>query len=96
MLFFTILFFSTSLTISSFAIGRTAFRKSSKITQGIKWNLLLFSCVVALVNMGGSLAVIGSLWTVPTTMVATAFVYRKLLNQAEGAQPIEMQRSPVH
>ena len=73
-----------------------ALRKSSKITQGVKWNLLLFSCVVALVNMGGSLAVIGSLWTVPTTMVATAFVYRKLLNQAEGAQPIEMQRSPVH
>lgn len=57
-----------------------ALKKSSEITDGVKLKLLFFFVIVALVNLLGVLAfLLGLFVTVPITMVATAYVYRKLL-----------------
>jgi uncharacterized membrane protein len=55
---------------------------SWKMTKGVKWNLFLFGLLLGLINILGLLCLlVGLLITVPLSMVATAFVYRKLLNQ---------------
>jgi uncharacterized membrane protein len=59
-----------------------AIKASGKITQGVKWNLFLFGWLLFFVNLLGILALLlGLLVTVPVTMLASAFVYRKLLSQ---------------
>lgn len=71
-----------------------ALKKSSAITKGQKWNLFVFFLMVTGVNLLGAIALlIGLFVTVPTTMVATAFVYRKLLSQSEMISAPEV--SPV-
>ncbi|OGZ35498.1 MAG: hypothetical protein A3A94_02665 [Candidatus Portnoybacteria bacterium RIFCSPLOWO2_01_FULL_43_11] len=63
-------------------------KKSGEITKGVKWNLFLFGLLLAGINILGVLALlIGMFAAIPTTMVATAFVYRKLLTQIESSQP---------
>lgn len=67
-----------------------ALRRSSKITKGAKWDLFLFDILLMLVNLLGAICLlIGLFATIPTTMVAMAFVYRKLLAQIEVAQASE-------
>lgn len=62
-------------------------KRSSLITKGVKWNLFLFGLLLAGINLLGVLALfIGLFATIPTSMVATAFVYRKLLIQTESVQ----------
>lgn len=52
---------------------------SSKATQGVKMDLLALWIILGLINFVGLLAFfIGLFWTLPTTMVASAYVYRKL------------------
>jgi uncharacterized membrane protein len=61
-----------------------ALKRSSAITMGAKWDLFLFGLLIIGINILGLLAlVIGLFATIPTSMVAIAFVYRKLLAQAE-------------
>ena len=61
-----------------------ALKKSYGITTGVKWNLFVFFLAVIGINLLGALCLlIGLFVTIPTTMVATAFVYRKLLAQTE-------------
>ncbi|KKR34244.1 MAG: hypothetical protein UT63_C0004G0031 [Candidatus Gottesmanbacteria bacterium GW2011_GWC2_39_8] len=56
-----------------------AFKESGRITEGKKWNVFLFNIVSSLYIIIGALALgIGLLWTVPTTWLATAYLYRKL------------------
>jgi uncharacterized membrane protein len=63
-----------------------ALKRSSSITMGTKWDLFLFGLLIIGINILGLLAlVIGLFATIPTSMVAIAFVYRKLLAQAEVA-----------
>jgi uncharacterized membrane protein len=63
-----------------------ALKRSSSITMGAKWDLFLFGLLLIGINILGFLAlVIGLFATIPTSMVAIAFVYRKLLTQAEVA-----------
>jgi len=63
-----------------------ALKRSSSITMGAKWDLFLFGLLIIGINILGLLAlVIGLFATIPTSMVAIAFVYRKLLAQAEVA-----------
>jgi uncharacterized membrane protein len=65
-----------------------ALKKSAAITMGAKWNLLLFALLVTGINMLGALALlIGLFATIPTSMVAYAFVYRRLLARTDAAQP---------
>jgi uncharacterized membrane protein len=67
-----------------------ALRASSAVTQGVKWHLFLFGLLLLAINLLGVLCLgIGLFATVPTTMVATAFVYRKLLAQTESLQVSE-------
>lgn len=62
-----------------------ALKRSFRITQGATGNLFLFLLLVTAINLFGVLAFsIGLLITVPTTALATVFVYRKLLTQSEN------------
>jgi len=62
-----------------------ALKKSSVITTGAKWDLFKFFGLLVLINLAGALCLlIGLFATLPTTMVAGAFVYRKLLAQIEA------------
>lgn len=62
-------------------------KKSWQITKGNKWNLFLFILLLAFINILGFIClIIGLLITIPTTLMATAFVYRKLLTQVEAIQ----------
>lgn len=57
-----------------------ALEKSSDITRGVKWDLFLFAILLGIINLMGFLClVVGLFVTIPVTMVAIAFVYRKLL-----------------
>ena len=67
-------------------------KKSSALTQGVKMNLFLFYILLFLLNTVGLLALvigligllvwgIGLLVSIPTTIMATVYVYRKLLSQ---------------
>jgi uncharacterized membrane protein len=54
-------------------------KESSQITQGVKWQLFGFSLALIGINILGALAFgIGLLVTIPLTVVAHVFVYRKL------------------
>lgn len=68
-----------------------ALKRSSAITKGAKWDLFFFGLLLGLINLLGALGLlIGLFVTIPTTMVATAFVYRKLLAQTEISQVPEI------
>jgi uncharacterized membrane protein len=53
--------------------------KSKKLTQGVKWHLVLFALALAALNVLGFLAlVVGLLVTVPVSLLAFVHVYLKL------------------
>ncbi len=59
-----------------------AFRASANITNGQKMNLFLFGMLLALINLAGLLCLgVGLFFTIPTTYIATTYVYRKLLGE---------------
>lgn len=59
-----------------------ALKQSAKITKDAKWTLLFFGSLSGLINfLGALLLLVGLFATVPTIMMAKAFVYRKLLDQ---------------
>ena len=63
-----------------------AIKESGKITYGAKTDLFLFDLVLLGINILGALALLVGLFaTVPTSMVAYAYVYRKLQSQAQPA-----------
>lgn len=67
-----------------------ALKRSSAITRGVKWDLFVFFLILSGINLLGALCLlIGLFVTIPTTMVALAFVYRKLMAQAENVQVSE-------
>lgn len=56
-----------------------AFKESSRLTLGVKMGLLKFGALLGLINILGFLAlIVGLIWTVPTAMVANAYMFRKL------------------
>jgi uncharacterized membrane protein len=56
--------------------------KSWEITKGNTWNLFLFYLLLGLINILGVFAlIIGLFWSIPTAMIAEAFVYRKLSSE---------------
>lgn len=64
-----------------------ALKRSWRVTKGVGWNLFFFFLLVGVINLLGALALlIGLFATIPATMLATAFVYRKLLSQIETPQ----------
>lgn len=56
-----------------------ALNQSSHLTSGVKWQLFLFGLILGLINLAGLLAlVVGLFVTIPSTMVAGAYVFRLL------------------
>jgi uncharacterized membrane protein len=54
-------------------------KKSWEITKGNVWNLFLLYILLGLINFLGFFAlIVGLFWSIPTTIIAEAFVYRKL------------------
>jgi uncharacterized membrane protein len=63
-----------------------AIKKSWAITRGNTWNLFFLGILFALINILGFICLIVGLFiTVPLSMLATTFVYRKLLLQSKAA-----------
>jgi len=61
-----------------------ALKRSSILTKGIKWDLFVFSLMLLGINLLGALfLLVGLFVTLPVSWVALAFIYRKLLVQAE-------------
>jgi uncharacterized membrane protein len=75
-----------------------ALKKSAQMTDTVKWQLLGFGLVMTGINILGFLCLfIGLFATIPTTLLATTFVYRKLLSQTESAQatiPAPQEKKP--
>jgi len=60
-------------------MGFEAINKSWDITKGVKLKLFLFGIVLCLINILGFIALFFGLFlTIPLTMLASAYVYRKL------------------
>jgi uncharacterized membrane protein len=61
-----------------------ALKASARITQGVKWELFAFGLLLSLINLAGLLClVVGVFATIPTTWMASVFVYRHLLATAD-------------
>lgn len=64
-----------------------ALKRSWRLTKGAGWNLFLLFLLLGLINFLGTICfLVGLFATIPTAMLATAFVYRKLLSQIETSQ----------
>ena len=64
-----------------------ALEKSSAITKNAKLNLFLLDLLLLGINLLGIICLgVGLFVAIPLVMVATAFVYRKLLSQMENIQ----------
>jgi uncharacterized membrane protein len=60
-----------------------AIKASWEITKGVKGNLFLLGLLLGLINILGFLCLlVGLVITVPLSMVANAYVYRKLISQS--------------
>ncbi len=60
-----------------------ALKASWVLTTGVKWELFLFALLLGLINIAGALALgVGLLITLPISLMATAYVYRKLSSNA--------------
>lgn len=71
-----------------------ALKRSSNITKGVKWDLFLFVLLLSIINLAGALVfLVGLFVTLPTTLMAITFVYRKLLAQSEATKIIESAKS---
>ena len=75
-----------------------AMKASWNATKGVKWALFVLGILLGLINLLGLLAlVIGLFWTYPATLIATAYVYRKLSAKggAAGAVAAKTQEPPL-
>ena len=75
-----------------------AFKKSSAVTSGIKWELFVFLILLSLINMAGVICFfVGLFVTIPVTMVAMAYVYRKLSGSSaeEALNPFQSPHQAV-
>jgi len=60
-------------------MGIESLSASWKMTKGIKLNLFLFWVLLALINIAGALLLLVGLFiTIPLSMIATAYIYKKL------------------
>ncbi len=78
--------YATYLVIDKNLPPVDAVKKSWDMTKGNAWNLFFFIILLVLVNiLGALLLLVGLFVTVPLTMIATAFVYRKLLLHSKAS-----------
>jgi uncharacterized membrane protein len=73
-----------------------ALRESSRLTQGVKGQLLAFALLMWAVNLVGAIALgVGLLLTVPTTYIASAYVLRRLQQRAGERSQASAQIPPL-
>jgi uncharacterized membrane protein len=73
-----------------------ALKRSWAITRGATWDLAIFSVLLMLINMLGLLALgVGLLITAPISLLAIAFVYRKLLSAMNAPVPAPAPASAI-
>lgn len=61
-------------------------KASCALTKGVRWQLFCFGVLLILFNLAGFLClVVGLLFTIPATYIASAYVYDQLLKQDEIA-----------
>ncbi|MCU0577953.1 MAG: DUF975 family protein [Desulfobacterota bacterium] len=81
--------FAPFLIVDHKAGIKGSFQESAAITSGVKWEVFLFFLLVLGLNLAGFLAFgIGIFTTLPVTMIAYAFVYRKLLERKRKAEKV--------
>jgi hypothetical protein len=69
---------------------KEAFKESAGTTSGVKKEVFLFFLLVLGINLLGLLAMgIGLFITLPATMIAYSFVYRKLLKRKENVRAVQ-------
>ncbi len=79
-------FFSGYLVVDRGEKALAAMKHSSTITNGAKWPLAGFAAAMFVVNLVGLICFgVGILVTLPITMLASLYVYRKLLAQTGAA-----------
>lgn len=67
------------IIIDKGASPAAALKESREITRGYKMDLFLFSLVIALINLIGAICLfVGLFVTIPMTLMASAYVYRRL------------------
>jgi hypothetical protein len=77
------------LTIDKGLSPIAALQESRVVTQGYKMDLFLFSLAVAGINIVGVIClVVGLFVTVPITLMASAYVYRKLCPSGAVAEAV--------
>jgi uncharacterized membrane protein len=69
-----------------------ALRESNRLAEGVKWHLFGFALLVVGINLLGAVALgIGLLVAIPTTLIATAHVFRRLqAREASRSQQVTM------
>jgi len=68
----------------------TSLQRSWELTRGVKWELVAFGIIIAILNFLGALALgIGLLFTAPTSLVAFAHLYRQLTQQTSDSHPAD-------
>jgi uncharacterized membrane protein len=78
--------FAPYLVIDKNLAPAEAIQASWRITKGSVWNLFFFGILLGLINILGFFCLIVGLFvTIPLGMLATAFVYRRLLLQSKAA-----------
>ena len=72
-----------------------AIQKSGEMTAGNKGNLFLLGLILALINIAGAICLLVGLFaTIPTTMLAIVYVYRKLLGEVAAPVPATLPDVP--
>jgi len=62
-----------------------ALARSSELTRGVKWKLLGFDILLALIEIAGAIVfLIGLLVAIPTIILAVTYVYRQLRSQTSA------------
>ena len=68
-----------------------AIKKSGEITMGKKGKLFLLGLLLALINLIGAICLfVGLFVTIPVTMIAVAYVYRKLMGEYAIPEPVAL------
>jgi len=68
-----------------------AIKKSGEITMGKKGKLFLLGLLFALINIVGAICLLVGLFvTIPVTMIAVAYVYRKLMGEYAIPEPVAL------
>lgn len=80
--------FYSYIIIDTGARPVAALKQSAILTRGAKPELFLFAVILGLVNVAGAFALLVGLFaTIPATMVAAAYVYRRLQERVPPTPP---------